>query len=248
MSDIQCAICLDDILSINDKKTLNCEHFYHSSCINCYFGTTCPICKSSFIKSNIYYINVINYKFKNVILLNNSIIKKLQNYFNFESILEFFKILNSRIIISGTFLLSIIQNSNEPNINNLDLYIDNYQEYIFIKKFLKKNNYVKSSNILIPNYLLYNLTNDLFIYKINTFCLDKNYITLVYNKDNLCTIDNNIQLDILKNYFDGNYFYIYDLTKIECKIDYINKNKITNMIKKIIQYYRNIGYKIFITD
>ena len=253
-----CPICLDNILNITDKLTLDCGHYYHKDCLNKYFDTTCPICKKPFMTSNIYYINNISDStFKNVILIHNPIIKKLNNFFTLEETLLFFKLLNSHLIISGKFLLSIIQNSNE-DIDELDIFVDNYRQYKKIKNFLIKYNYFKVNNLFLCNCnttklnylsLLDNRTvNELIINNITTYTNNVSHINIVFNTNNEYIIKNLIKLDILKNYFDGNYFYIYDISKIELKIDYIVKDKIDNNIKNIILYYRNLGYKILITE
>jgi hypothetical protein len=254
-----CPICLEPINNISNKKTLDCEHSFHKGCFNKYFDTTCPICKRPFVTSNIYYINNISDSaFTNVILLHNPIIKKLKNFFSLETTLIFFKLLNSHILISGQFLLSVIQNSTE-NINELDIYVDNYQYYKRIKKFLKKNHYIKITNLIqcssnnnlnyleLPNNLTVNV-NELIIHNIKTYKYNNVRINIVFNTNNEYTIKNLIQLDILKNYFDGNYFYIYDISKIKLKIEYIIKQKINIKIKNLILYYRNLGYKVLITE
>jgi hypothetical protein len=259
LDDNNCPICLDLINNISNKITLDCEHSFHKECFNKYFDTTCPICKRPFMTSNIYYINNISDStFTNVILLHNPIIKKLNNFFSLETTLIFFKLLNAHILISGQFLLSVIQNSNE-HINELDIYVDKYQYYKKIKRFLKKNHYIKINNsircnctnnnlnyLASPNNLTANV-NELIINNIKTYKFNNATINIVFNTNNEYTIKNLIQLDILKNYFDGNYFYIYDISKIELKIEYIIKQKINIKIKNLILYYRNIGYKVLIT-
>ena len=40
----KCAICLDNINNINNKKTLECEHLYHKECINKVKNKKCPLC------------------------------------------------------------------------------------------------------------------------------------------------------------------------------------------------------------
>lgn len=258
MVSITCSICLDNIINISNQLTLDCEHSFHKNCINKYFDISCPNCKQSFISSNIYYINTIhnndNSSFKTVILVNNSIVKKLNNLFSLDISLKLFKLLNKHVIISGQFLLSIIQNSNE-NINELDIYIDNYSHYKKIKKFLQYDTFYKKNNLLncnsYTNLKYLNLSNQIinniktYKYNINNNCYQ---INLIFNTNNEYTIKCLIKLDILKNYFDGNYFNIYDISKIELKRDYISKNKLDKNIQHIILYYRNLGYKIFVTS
>jgi len=43
----KCAICLDNINNINNKKTLECEHSYHKECINKVKNKKCPLCQQS---------------------------------------------------------------------------------------------------------------------------------------------------------------------------------------------------------
>mgnify|MGYP003337506058 CR=1 FL=1 len=154
MSNLECIICLDNIINISNKNTLKCEHSFHKTCINKYFGTSCPICKQEFITSNIYYINTIdNTHFKNVILLKNTLVKKLNRFFILDHVLQFLNLLNSKVLLSGKLLLSIIQNSNEL-INELDIYIDNYYEYKIIQNFLRYIHYTESNdNISSIDYL-----------------------------------------------------------------------------------------------
>lgn len=252
MSNLECIICLDNIINISNKNTLKCEHSFHKTCINKYFGTSCPICKQEFITSNIYYINTIdNTHFKNVILLKNPLVEKLNRFFILDHVLQFLNLLNLKVLLSGKLLLSIIQNSNEL-INELDIYIDNYYEYKIIKNFLRCIHYTESNNnILSIDYLSNNDSieiNNPSIYKIKNFTSNGLNINLIYNVNNLYVIQNNIKLDILKNYFDGNYFNVYNLSKIELQIDYIIKDKLDNQLKEVIFYYRNINYKIYITE
>ena len=39
-----CAICLDNITNIFEKKTLECEHCYHKNCIKQVKNKKCPLC------------------------------------------------------------------------------------------------------------------------------------------------------------------------------------------------------------
>ena len=278
MLNLHCVICLDNIINIYDKSTLKCEHSFHKTCINKYFGTSCPLCKQEFISSNIYYINIIDNRiFTNIILLKNPIIKKLNRFFILDHVLQFLNLLNLKILLSGQLLLSIIQNSNEI-INDLDIYIDDYYEYKIMKNFLQNIYYkpihkpitnegnTNEENIQFGqisrnnsiNYLsltdnqLSNNNDDIIvtpsIYKIKTYTSNGFNINLIYNVNNLYVIQNNIKLDILKNYFDGNYFHTYNTSKLELQIDYVNKDKLTTTLKNIILYYRNIGYNIYITE
>lgn len=255
MTFMQCSICLENIEKISNKLTLDCEHYFHKNCINKYFDTSCPICKQPFINSNIYYINTIvsnNSSFKTIILVKNLILQKLNNFFSFDTTLKFFKLLNKHVIISGQLLLSIIQNSKE-NINELDIYIDSYSQYRKIKKFLQYNNYYKKNTLIKIDYNSYtNLSylnlSDKIINNIKTYTYNNYHVNLIFNNSNEYTIKCLIKLDILKNYFDGNYFNIYDIFKIEYKRDSISKDKLNNHLKNIILYYRNLGYKIFITQ
>lgn len=247
-----CPICLENIINISTKLTLDCEHYFHKECIDKYFDTTCPICKQPFMNSNIYYINNIKDSlFKNVILLKNSIFSKLNNFFSFDNTLLFFKLLNRNAVLSGNFILSIIQNLSE-DINELDIYIDNYYQYRKITYFLKKNNYKKTNCHLMNsiNYisLLNNSNQGIMINNIKKYKLDNLQINIIFNNNNEYTIKYLFKLDILKNYFDGHYFYIYDISKIELKTDYIIKDKIDNQLKNLILYYRNLNYKILITE
>jgi hypothetical protein len=47
--DFTCAICLEDIINYNDKKTLDCEHMYHKDCINQVQNNKCPLCNKHII-------------------------------------------------------------------------------------------------------------------------------------------------------------------------------------------------------
>lgn len=42
--DFNCAICFENIINYNDKKTLDCEHMYHNNCINQVENNKCPLC------------------------------------------------------------------------------------------------------------------------------------------------------------------------------------------------------------
>jgi hypothetical protein len=270
-----CAICLEDNLNINNKKTLRCEHTFHTICINQYFGTNCPICKTDFIQSNIYYINKNqNTNFSNIILFKNTLFRTINRFFTLENTVIFLNLLNSKILLSGQLLLSIIQNSNE-DINSLDLYIENYFNYKIICEFLKKNEYINLNEPASVDYLsrFYSFVDEPIIYKIKKYSKNLsnsnninsntglNYIeqyknnlinnptiNIIFNINNLYTIENKFKLDILKNYFDGNYFYAYNTTKIELKIDNTIKDKLDDKLKNIIQYYRSNNYNIFITE
>ena len=75
-----------------------------------------------------------------------------------------------------------------------------------------------------------------------------NQIKITYNTNNYLLLKYGHHLDILKNYYEGNYFYIYDQTKIELELDYLSKVKLTIDIKEEIIEYRNNGIKILITE
>ena len=241
----QCPICLDHIINFNDKNILDCGHYYHKICINKYFDTSCPICKKQFITSNIYYINNTNqFEFKNIILINNLIIKKLTNYLSLEIVLNLLTNLNNNTILSGQFILSIIQNSNE-NINQLDIYIDNYSKYKKYKKFCKKYFTLQSTNL---NSLGYLSTNNKIINQVKTYIYNNFYINIIFNNNNIFTLKTLFKLDLLKNYYDGNYFYTYNISKLELKIDYISKYQLNEYCRELILYYRSIDYKILITE
>ncbi len=47
--DFNCAICFEDIINYNDKKTLDCEHMYHKNCINQVQNNKCPLCNERII-------------------------------------------------------------------------------------------------------------------------------------------------------------------------------------------------------
>lgn len=46
--DVQCSICLNNIISGQDVTSLSCEHTFHSQCIQRWFGrnATCPVCRA----------------------------------------------------------------------------------------------------------------------------------------------------------------------------------------------------------
>jgi len=48
--DLTCSICLEYIKEFKDKKTLPCEHMFHTECINLYNKSDCPICKKEYSK------------------------------------------------------------------------------------------------------------------------------------------------------------------------------------------------------
>lgn len=256
---MDCSICLENNININNRITLKCEHSFHKNCINKYFGSFCPICKTEFIESNIYYINknLNNNKFTNVILLQNKIFRTINKFFNIENSIIFLNLLNSKMILSGQLLLSVIQKSNE-HINTIDIYVENYFNYKIMTDFLKKNQYIKQNNYNSINYLSTHrsIIEEPIIYKIKKYTQlqtqenanNELNINIIFNVNNQYTIENKFNLDILKNYFDGNHFYIYDITKIELKVDYILKDKLDEKLKNMIEYYRNQNYNIYITN
>ncbi len=244
--DNTCAICLEDINKISNKLTFNCEHFFHKKCINNYLEISCPICKTIFINSNIYYINNIdNYHFKNIVLNDNKLNYNLTKYFTLSERMIFLKLLNKNVLISGSFLLSVIINETFKD-QDLDIYIDNYSEYKLVKKFLTDCNYKKINKLIY--YKSNEYKNIVNINKIITFIKNDKKIDIVFNKNNYLLIKYNFDLDIVKNYFDGKYIYVYDKTKLELKIDYISKNKLTKCVSNRIIKYRNRGFKIYITE
>lgn len=240
--DITCAICLENIINITNKLTFKCEHFFHKICINNYMNNCCPICKEVFIKSNIYYINNIdNYNFKNIILIKNNLHKSLSYYFNTAEKLLFLKLLNKNVILSGSFVLSIILNENYNN-TNLNIFIDNYSDYKLIKKFLIDCYYNKKE---LDNYNFSNTDINKINKKIR-FTKDEQNIDIIFNDNNYLLLKYQFELDIFKNYYDGQYFYVFDKTKLELKIDYISMNKITTNLEKNIIKYRNRGFQIYL--
>ncbi len=45
--DVQCSICME-MIDLGAKKTLNCDHDFHTSCINTWLtdNDTCPLCRA----------------------------------------------------------------------------------------------------------------------------------------------------------------------------------------------------------
>jgi hypothetical protein len=246
--DTICSICLEDIINISDKLTLSCEHFYHKDCINKYMNTFCPLCKTSLIKSNIYYVNTTNdYNFKNIVLLTNKLNEKLLSYFNLTERILFLQLLNKNVVLSGSFILSIILNEFYDS-QDLDIFIDNYSDYKILKKFLKDCKYKKNNEYYINNHKYSDNYNGNQINKVLTFNKNNRKIDIIFNKNNYILFKYNTDLDILKNYYDGKYFYIYDKTKLELKIDYISKSKLTQSIINRIIKYRQRGFQIYIVE
>lgn len=57
MSKENCAICIDELTSENDVRTLDCNHSFHKSCIDdwisrAYDYYTCPLCMRVYLLRN----------------------------------------------------------------------------------------------------------------------------------------------------------------------------------------------------
>ncbi len=51
--DLNCSICLENIINFKEKKTLECEHVYHKDCINQVKNNKCPLCKGEIVNDKI---------------------------------------------------------------------------------------------------------------------------------------------------------------------------------------------------
>jgi hypothetical protein len=254
--DLTCVICLDHIENINEKYTISCEHMFHKNCINKYLNSNCPICKKELIKSNVNYINTFhNNNFKMVKLNNNNLTKLLYKYFTYSQRIEFLNLLNKNVLLTGSILLSSILNDTYENYS-LDIVIDKYSEYKLVKKFLMKLNYIKIKKRYFNtnkynNFKksdIFNFQQNNIINKIIPFIKKNKKIFIIFNEKNKFLIQHYFDLDILKNYYDGTNLYIYDKTKLDLKIDYISKKKLTYYVQKRIIKYRKRGINIFITE
>lgn len=255
--DLTCSICLTDILDFKDKKTLTCEHMFHKLCYQNYNNnqisqlknTKCPNCKyqktTNIIINNKYYN--ITY-FEKIEIKNNSIIDKLKKFFTISDMLKFLSYLNKNVIISGSFILSVILDENYSN-NDIDIYIDNQTEYIKMLKFLVRTNYKLKEDKNLNFHFKYNNKN-LIIFvdtweKINN---ENIKIDIIYCKNNKDLIKDYFDLDIVKNFYNGSDFYVYNKDKLINKFDYIPYNHITEKIKNRIIKYQNRGFNITITN
>ena len=136
-------------------------------------------------------------------------------------------------------LLSTILNENYSN-TDIDIYVDNQFDYIRLIKFLVRSKYTLKGNILDNFSYNYLINNNLIIY-VDTFIKTTNNnikIDIIYCKNNIKVIEN-FDLDIVKNFYNGSNFYVYDLTKILYKTDHINESTITEIKQKRIIKYRN---------
>lgn len=249
--DLTCSICLEEIINFNTKKTLLCEHMFHKKCINEFLNIyyKCPLCKNKNNTSNILIKNNSNSIFQKIKIKNNTIVNKLKKFFTNNQILDFLSYLNKNTIISGSFILSTILNENYLT-NDIDIYIDNEFDYIRLIKFLVRSKYILKED-QIDNYYNNEINNKKLIIYVDTFFKNDNNdikIDVIYCKNNLKVITDCFDLDIVKNYYNGYNFYVYNLTKILYKIDYIEQSKITDKVKKRIIKYRNRGFNIDILD
>lgn len=247
--DLTCSICLEEINNFNTKKTLSCEHMFHKNCINKYINNNykCPICRTN-NSSNIINIKKNLGLFQRIKLKNNTLVDKLKKFFTISQILEFMSYLNKNTIISGSFILSTILNEDYSN-NDIDIYVDNEFDYIRLLKFLIRSKYTLKEQTFEDHFYKYLdfLNSKNLIIFVDTFFKNNNNsikIDLIYCKSNIQVICNCFDLDIVKNYYDGYNFYIYNLTKLLYKIDYIDNNRITEKIKNRIIKYRNRGFTI----
>jgi hypothetical protein len=246
--ELICVICIENITDFKDKKTLPCEHIFHKKCINEYMSNICPICRkeNNIINKNIIVNNNSNTieSFKKIQLQNYNLKLMLQKFFNVAQILEFLSFLDNTAIISGSFILSIILNENYNN-NSIDIYIDNVYSYIKFLKFLVKSQYI------LNKVVRYNEGENNTINCIDTFINSENgelSINIIFCKNNLYIIRHYMDFDILKNFYNGTDYYIYDLTKLMYKIDYIYKIKITKNIESQIIKLKSRGFNITVLE
>lgn len=251
--DLTCSICLNEITNFIDKKTLSCEHMFHKNCFQDYSINNlnnlniirCPNCNNK-NDSNIIIEKDKKRKFQQIQIKNNNIIDKLRKFFNISNMLKFLSYLNENVYISGSFILSTILNENYVN-TDIDIYIDNQYDYIKMLKFLIRSNYklINDNNI----YFKYDTKN--LIILVDTFVHNQNEnmkIDIIYCKNNKEVIRDYFDLDIVKNYYDGENFYIYNLIKLVNKVDYIYSHDITEKIKNRIIKYQNRGFNISIIN
>jgi hypothetical protein len=251
--ELTCVICLEDIVKFNNKKTLKCEHMFHKKCLNnfyeknIYINYECPICKEIDSKCNIFLRPDQNKsKFEKIILHNNNLITNLKKFFKIPVLLEFLSHLNDNAIISGSFILSTILNETYEN-NDIDIYIDNHYKYFKLFKFLVKSDFQLTRST--DNYKYLNNNKQNLIYCVDTFIYKNNEnikIDIIYNKLNKMVIRDCFDLDIVKNYYNGTDYYVYNLTKLVYKKDYIHESKLNPKTEKRIIKYRNRGFEISI--
>lgn len=141
--DITCCICLEDILYIKDKKTLNCEHIYHKICIKEYLKFNnytnyihCPICKRIQLK-NIFDKEYKKYK--------NYMIDYLIETYKYKLNMHYFNIYKIKYEIDNNYItLNKIISNNEISQN-----IPKESQLLE----LKKQN-IEKYNIILNNYNL----------------------------------------------------------------------------------------------
>lgn len=187
--------------------------------------------------------NYTNGLFQKVILRENNLIENLTKFFTMSQLLEFYSYLNDDVILSGSFILSTILNESYAN-NDLDIYIDNKIYYQLISKFLINCNYILSKSQKTKYKYNFNMINC-----VDTFINTENkniHIDLIYCKNNRTLIREYFDLDIVKNYYNGSNFYVFDVTKLLYKHEYIHEYKLTKKIKDRIDKYRNRGFTITI--
>lgn len=269
--DFNCPICFEEIVNFSDKMTLKCEHMFHKKCINNIknnkYNNICPLCKQNNINKNIIYEDkkINEYGFSIVSLRKTDIFFKLEKYFGDEELAEFASYLNNNVVLSGSFVLSSILNEQYEN-NDIDIYIDEQFQYINMLKFLYKSNFIfknnnttcntnskkyKKYNILSNNPDTINNTNHDIIHLVDTFIHkdDLNLkIDIIYSENNSIVIKEYFDLDIVKNYFNGSDFYVYNPTKLLYKIDDCKLNTLNKKRQERIEKYRNRGFNITIMN
>ena len=253
--DLTCSICLTEINDFKDKKTLACEHMFHKDCYKNYSinqisqlkNTKCPNCnyhKTTNIILNKNFYNIL--PFEKIEIKNNNIIDKLNKFFTISEMLKFLSYLNDNVCISGSFILSTILDEDYTN-NDIDIYIDNQTEYIKMLKFLIRTNY----KLIDDKNFLFKYNNKNLIIFVDTFIKKNNEnikIDIIYCKNNKELIKNYFDLDIVKNFYNGYDFYVYNKDKLINKFDYISYNEITEKIKNRIIKYQNRGFNITINN
>jgi hypothetical protein len=181
----------------------------------------------------------------------NSIKKNIGIYIN--NTYEFNNILNNNCIIVGGFILSHINNIYKYNTENhnkdiIDIYCTKYK-YNELKKYLINNNFIINENINI-SLNNKNLANNIII--------EHEYTKQIYNNKLIIKIsltdnpikymNDSIQLNIEKNYYNGVLLIIGYPKSVILKKDTIYINSINEIFDLNVIKYILYGYEFKLID
>ena len=193
-----CSICLDKITDLHET---NCGHQFCKSCFQEYqkYQQNCPVCRSYFEDSNIYFTNREPVHFKPQDKLTNNHIFSMTLYKP-----EILAWVDKKSFYSPLYLIKTSKNK--------DICISSYLRHIMIYHHLEE----KDIKLYVSNN------------KVSFYCTDQRF-NYNFNKQIYSIMEGWIfeVVELLKVWFSFDNFCYFNIMISDIVMNYIHKNKIT---------------------